>query len=98
MKKEIKIYQLKEGHTRDYGFMNYDWAEAHGFKMSDYEVNAEFNYEIDEDDYSLLEKLFFIGNDMKLREFFKTRSLSVSDIVEINDKKYYCEMVGWKEI
>ena len=44
-----------------------------------------------------LEELFKIFN-IKIPEDFKGHSLSVSDIVEIDGKNYYCDFVGWEEL
>lgn len=44
-----------------------------------------------------LEKLFFIFN-MQHPSDFIGHSLSVSDIVEIDGKFYYCQPVGWQEV
>lgn len=46
---------------------------------------------------SALEKLFFIFNVQHPSDFVG-HSLSVSDIVEIDSKFYYCQPVGWQEI
>lgn len=51
-----------------------------------------------ESEEQLLEDLHYIFN-MDHPEDYRGRSLSVSDIVKINnDKCYYCNSLGWKEV
>lgn len=45
----------------------------------------------------VLEKLFHIFNIEHPKDF-EGHSLSVSDIVRLNNTFYYCQSLGWKEI
>ena len=36
--------------------------------------------------------------EQKIIEKYKGRSLSVGDIVKVNDTKYLCQMMGWMEV
>ena len=97
-KKNIKIYQTN---NRDYRFMNYEFAIDHGFKMSDYDVVAEFYKEVYEPDWRVLESIFDLGNRGFIQavcnnEFM--RSISVSDVIEIDGKKYFVDSFGFKEV
>lgn len=88
---KINIYQLDI--NSNYLFMSYEFAKEHGFNLYDYKLVASFNT-----DNTDLEHIFFIGNNGGLQKHFKMRSLSVSDIIEINGKKFYIDSFGFKEI
>lgn len=88
---KVNIYQLDI--TSNYVFMDYEFALTHNFNLYDYKLVASFNTEKED-----LEDIFYIGNNGKLQEYFKVRSLSVSDIIEINGKKYYIDSFGYQEI
>ena len=44
-----------------------------------------------------LEELFKIFNIKRAKDF-EGRSMSISDIVEVDGKNYYCDDIGWKEL
>ena len=46
---------------------------------------------------ALLEELFQKFN-LDRPEDFRGHSLSMSDIVKLNDKLYYCDSIGWVEV
>lgn len=97
-KKNIKIYQTD---NRDYRFMNYEFAIKNGFDMKDYEVVAEFFREEYENDYLLLERIFRLGNEGIIQQLCNQefmRSISVSDVIEIDGKKYFVDSFGFKEV
>lgn len=87
---KINIYQTS---NRDYVFMNYDFALTHNFNLYDYKLVASFETEKED-----LETIFIMGNNGELQKHFNLRSLSVSDIIEINGKKYYIDSFGYQEI
>lgn len=45
----------------------------------------------------ILENLYYIFN-VNHPKNYKGRSLSVSDIVKIDEQYYYCDLFGWKKI
>ena len=93
---KYEIWQLKKENMRAYGFMDYDWAKEHGFSLNDYEKTYEG--EIDGATIpAILEDLFMIFN-IRRPEDFKGRSLSVSDIICLDGKRYYCEPCGYMKI
>lgn len=47
--------------------------------------------------YELLEALFEEFN-INHPENFEGRSMSVSDIVQLDSKYYFCDSVGWREV
>ena len=89
-----KIYQTSSK-TCDYAFEWWSWAQDR-FNFNDYELKYEGDIEV-EDINKTLEDLFRIFNVERPSDF-RGHSLSVSDIIEINDKYYYCDSVGWTEI
>ena len=96
---KYEIWQLKNENHRAYGFMDYEWALEHGFKLSDYEkvYEGELNDNAAWDEEIYLELLFKIFN-VNRPEDFKGHSLSVSDIVDLNGKKFYCDSWSWKKL
>lgn len=96
-------YEIYQTNNRDYSFMSYEFAESVGFDFNDYnkvyEGKDEYPKGIDERyiEAFLLDKIYEKFN-LKHPRGYKGRSLSVSDIVILNNKKYYCDSIGWKEI
>lgn len=94
---EVKIYQTN---NRDYVFMNWEWSEKY-FNINDYEEVAKFfvfDDLCDEDGELDLEKIFIKGNNGDLQKYFKMRSISVSDVIEVDGKKYFVDSFGFKEV
>jgi len=108
----ISIYQLKNTKGYSYSFMSLDFALNHGFCRDDYEEIYAFteNALLIQDvsgltNEQLLEIIFRQFNrvteeDCKRLEFigFKGHSISVSDVVKIDDEYYYCDSFGWENI
>ena len=94
--KNIKIYQIKEENLTKYGFMDYEFAKEHGFDLNDYKLVAEFKIEEKEDIFNTLNEIFRKGNDGTLTGKYNMRSLSVSDIIFIDEKYYYIDLFGFK--
>ena len=95
---KYKILQLKNSKDVKYSFMGHDYAINNGFSLDDYKLVYEndintFGKCIDD----ILEKLFYIFNIEKPLDF-KGHSLSVSDIIELNNKKYYVDDFGFTKI
>lgn len=62
-----------------------------------YEKTYEGEIETDKtDEYEILDEISTLLN-VNHPEDYKGHSLSVSDIVVLNDKKYYCDSYGWVE-
>lgn len=101
-----KIYQVKSDLTREFGYMglsflkkysieidlnNYDLVYTGSIENTNLFTNTETPIE------EVLERLFEIFN-IKHPEDYRGRSLSVSDIIEIDNKYYYCDSFSWEEI
>lgn len=97
---EYKIWQVKQGMTRDFGFMTLKERKE---VLKTEEINLAvyamvYAGELSETDTTqALNDMFRIFNVRQPRDF-KGRSLSVSDIVEIKGKFYYCDSADWKEV
>lgn len=98
---KFKIYQIKDIKNCEYAFFGYDLASRYGFNLNDYQLI----YEEETDKNLTLDQIFRLFNvvteeDVKRLDAvnYKGHSLSVSDIVEIDGKKYYCDSCGWEEI
>ena len=91
------ILQLKEERD-DYLFRDFDFAEKHGFDLQDYEVMYEDNIDDEGEGVSYTLNAIFIKFNINPPEDFKGHSLSVSDIVQLDDGFYYCNRIGWKKL
>ena len=92
---KYKIKQIKDVENCAYAFKHYEWAE-NVIDLDDYEVVYEGELDYPEMP-NALEELFEIFN-VKRPKDFERRSMSISDIVEIDGKNYYCDFVGWVEL
>ena len=92
----LKIYQIKDLNT-PYCFCGWSKQTEHDFNPGDYECV----FETEKNDTNDLEDIYSIFNGAKsvawVRDFMG-RSLSVSDIVEINGDFYYCNTIGWQKL
>lgn len=89
------IYQIREPRECGYGFMPYKYAEGK-LNLEDYDKVATINITSKEG----LENIFNYGNTdkSKFNIIKPMRSVSVSDIIELDDKKYYVDSFGFKEV
>ena len=88
--RKVRVYQTS---NRDYVFMSWEWSQKY-FNFNDYKLVAEFD-----NDYDDLEGIFQLGNNGKLKsQGFKMRSISVSDIIEIDGVKYFVNDIGFVEL
>ncbi len=90
--KNVTLYQTKDDVA--YAFMPYDYAKE-DLKLSDY--NEVLYFTTDKD----LEEIFAMGNNGKLHNMFpdvRFRSISVSDILDVDGVLYYVDSFGFKEV
>lgn len=103
---KVKIYQSQ---ARMYKFAGFKEMSKYleNDKVENIEIsinNSILDYvEIYETEYPMLEINTLL--EMILEDFnvnhpkdFKGRSLSVSDIVQLNDNYYFCDRFGWKKL
>ena len=79
-------------------FERWEWLIKYdgGFNFQDYKKVYEGEEE-GEDNINILDKLFEKFNLAHPNDF-RGHSLSVSDVIILDDKMYYCDSIGWKEI
>ena len=92
---DIKNEIVRESHKI---YESWDFLEKYcsGFDFSLYQKIYEGEEE-GINDFDILEKLFVKFNTNHPQDF-TGHSMSVSDVVILNGKKYYCDSIGWKEI
>ena len=102
--KEMKLYQVDfDLDENGILFMPYETAKKHYPGISQllepYKVVYEYTEEVEDGstDFKILEDLFVKFN-IERPDDFSGRSLSVSDIVQLGDKFYYCDSFGWIEV
>ena len=93
--RRVRIYQIQDIENVNYAFRPFKgdamWSKNDYECVKDYEIHPTTHY-TDED---LLEDLFHISNVFGLGNDYKGRSISMSDIVIVNQKAYYCDTCGW---
>ena len=92
---KYKIKQIKDVENCAYACKHYEWAK-NVIDLNDYEVVYEGELDYPEMP-NALEELFEIFNNKRPKDF-ERRSMSISDVVEIDGKNYYCDFVGWEEL
>ncbi len=94
----MKYRILQMATLTNYAFMSYDFAIEHGFSLNDYKEVYVDTIPLSENIYDTLDQIFVIFNSSRPAGF-KGHSLSVSDIIEIEDgRKFYVDSIGFKEI
>lgn len=91
----VTIYQC--GTDTPYVFQSYDYAKDK-INLDDYK--EVFGGSIKDCHYSitqLLDKVFEWGQG-PIPHHFQCRSVSMSDIIKVNDKYYYVDTFGFKEV
>lgn len=93
----LRIFQIKNVKT-PYYFCGWGEQTKHDFNINDYECVLE----TEKNDTDNLEDIFSIfngiGDTVEWTRNFKGRSMSVSDIVELNGDFYYCDTIGWQKL
>ena len=92
---KYKIKQIKDVENCAYAFKRYEWAK-NVLDLNDYEVVYEGELDCPEMP-NALEELFEIFNNRRPKDF-ERRSMSISDVVEIDGKNYYCDFVDLEEL
>ena len=90
---KIKLYQLPMGNKKiflSYAYIKEEMKEE--IILSEYEL--VYDGEIEGSD---IEDAFFVFN-VNHPEGYTGRSMSVSDIVEINGTYYFCDAFGFKKL
>ena len=89
---KIAIYQINlDKDTERVAFMGY---KEDRFNSAIYDKVWEGSLKVKD-----LEDVFRIFNiHAEMPDDYRGRSLSVSDVVFFNNKYYYCDNVGWKEV
>ena len=93
---KYKLLQIKDWENNPYVFRGFSTAQKHGFSLDDYEVVYEGELEEYDVEYAL--ELLFSYFNLNFAKDYKGRSMSISDVVEIEGKYYYCDPIGFKEI
>lgn len=91
------IYQVRKERMREAGFRRYDAVvgEFGAVRREDYACVYAFDLESSVD--ITLDDIYEIFN-LRIPSDFKGHSLSVSDVVRVDNKYYYCDSFGWKEL
>ena len=102
MTKNFKIYQVNESaeNARYILFSPLEFVLDNnlGLSLDKYNLIYEGSIEVHEGESNMtvLDNIFTTFNTARLD--FTGHSLSVSDIVEMDDKYYYCDSYGWEEV
>lgn len=95
----IRIFKLPM--SCSYAFMNYNFAvkNAKNNKVTIYDYVNVYTYDIEHSDdiLSLLDEIFEKFNVNHPDDYYSS-SLSVSDVVMVDDDAYYCDSFGWQKL
>jgi len=94
-----ELYQIANIEKCSYAFRSYHIARDQHFSLKDYnKVYSGSIYKSSSETITdHLERLFTIFN-LQHPIDFRGHSLSVSDVVKIDGRHFYCDSFGWKEI
>lgn len=103
MTNNVTIYQIKNVRDTDYAFRGWEGAEKYLSTKPltrDYDAVVNTHYNVSEYDCvsDFLEALYATYNSPFTQRPANMRSLSVSDIIKIDNAYYYCDNFGWVEI
>ena len=100
MKRKVRIYQIPFSKFEKVRYVFMDWEFAKDkFSIKDYKLVAEWTGDIIyEKVEEYLENIFRLGNDGSLQKAIssKMRSISMSDVIEIDGVRWYCDTFGFK--
>jgi hypothetical protein len=95
---KYEIYQLDGRDKNNHGKIFMPWRIVKDeFSITDYKMIYTGDIDTGNDIIETLDELFEIFN-MRHPEDFHGHSLSVSDVIQINDRLYYCDSCGWVEL
>ena len=90
----VRVYQIKDTESnRKYMFASLRLLEEMGLKIEENNYSIVFNGDMDVEDP---EDVYMALQDAG--EWYKGRSLSISDIVVMGGKAYYCDSFGFKVV
>lgn len=94
-----ELYQIANIEKCHYAFKTYNIAKDYKFSLKDYNkvYSGSLFRSLSETITDHLERLFTIFN-LQHPVDFRGHSLSVSDVVKIDGRYFYCDLFGWKEI
>ena len=99
---KYQIYQVRDDaeNSRYIKFSSLELIESMGLKISRDMYEEVWDGEVEEsnDVFDTLEHIFCQFNIGRKPEGYKGHSLSVSDIIRLEDKFYYCDSIGFEEI
>ena len=103
---KYEIYQLNTDleNGAEMRFMNYQWNTSNGHEITADKYLKVYEGEIDEGSQKVFDPIIYVAE--KLYEMFNINrpadftghSMSVSDVVVLDGKAYYCNNVGFKEL
>lgn len=96
MKKDYAIWMLPSRHEMRFMGSHYFEDFDKVFSFADYKKVYEGCLEV-EDASQVVDKVFHILN-VEHPADYRNPSLSVSDIVEVDGKFFFCDSFGWKEV
>lgn len=78
-------------------YMDYDWNTSHGHEITVDKYKKVYEGETVSADTAILECLYTMFN-LNHPADFEGHSMSVSDVVVVDGKAHYCDMIGFKEL
>lgn len=96
---QAKLYQILSNHNKVFDKLD----NIENLDLQDYDQTGTIDisqYGKMDDVYDILELIFIYGNNDSnfYRNNPNARSISVSDIIEINNRYYYCDVFGFTDV
>lgn len=98
---KIKIYQINsERDEQRASFQNFERMNRYGIKFDSSVYDCVYDGNVDAEGLEDVFYIFNIGDIDRIENpaSFRGHSLSVSDVVEVDGKFFFCDSFGWKEI
>lgn len=98
---EFRIFQLPaDPELIEIRFVPFDLMQRMGQHINPHNYIQVYWSQMEEagrDTHTMLEDLYYTFN-MEHPEDFRGHSLSVSDVVQLGNRFFYCDSFGWREI
>lgn len=102
-KVDYEIFQIGESNNEEIRMREFQSFDGDVLDMDIYESVYKGTIpigdkEIDKNMVSNILEDLFVEFNIRHPKDFKGRSLSVSDVVKLNDDYYHCQSIGWEKV
>lgn len=95
---KYQLFQVKREKTREFGFMGLDMMKRMGVELNAENYVKTYEGEIEDESVDHALEVLFHKFNMERPRDFTNYSMSIGDIVVIDNKSYFCNLFGWTEV